>query len=125
MGVSKDGPRGHAAAARPSSPFETPAFAARRQAPQGEDGNNSELSHCYSATVAQFAQVLRGDNGSAFFFRLPLRAKSAMAEILVSDLCGARTLATAAGRLHLLPRHRAGRRRQAKKRKTRFPVDSL
>ena len=31
--------------------------------------------------------ALRGNNGSAFFFRLPLRAKSAMAEILVSDLC--------------------------------------
>src|SRR5262249_8262959 len=28
-----------------------------------------------------------GDNGSAFFFRLPLRAQSAMAEILVSDFC--------------------------------------
>src|SRR5215470_9705735 len=31
-----------------------------------------------------------GDNGSAFFFRLPSRAKSAMAEILVSDLCECR-----------------------------------
>jgi hypothetical protein len=28
-----------------------------------------------------------GNNGSAFFFRLHRRAKSAMAEILVSDLC--------------------------------------
>ena len=31
-----------------------------------------------------------GNNGSAFFFNLPLRAKSAMAEILVSDLCARR-----------------------------------
>jgi hypothetical protein len=32
-------------------------------------------------------QARRGDNGSAFFFRLRQRAKSAMVEILVSDLC--------------------------------------
>src|SRR5262249_32368843 len=32
-------------------------------------------------------EALRGDNGSAFFSRLPFRAKSAMAEILVSDQC--------------------------------------
>jgi hypothetical protein len=33
------------------------------------------------------AAARRRNNGSAFFSRLPLRAKSAMAEILVSDLC--------------------------------------
>jgi hypothetical protein len=33
------------------------------------------------------ASNIRRDNGSAFFSRLPLRAKSAMAEILVSDQC--------------------------------------
>ena len=34
--------------------------------------------------------ALRRNNGSAFFSRLPLRAKSAMAKILVSDLCECR-----------------------------------
>jgi len=40
--------------------------------------------------MAGLVQPYRGDNGSAFFFRLPSRAKSAMAEILVSDLCECR-----------------------------------
>src|SRR5262249_36960225 len=48
------------------------------------------------------------DNGSAFASRLPLPAKLAIAEILVSD-SSARTPATAAGRLHL--RHPKGKNR--------------
>src|SRR5262249_34386218 len=53
----------------------------------------------------------RGNNGSAFFSRLPLRAKSAMAEILVSHFCDdrARTPATAAGPLHFVPQTRRSR----------------
>jgi len=52
-----------------------------------------------AASISGGIGALRGNNGSAFFFRLPLRAKSAMAEILVSDLCDdrARTPAAAAG----------------------------
>jgi hypothetical protein len=48
-----------------------------------------------SAAAARAAESAgRGDNGSAFFFRLPSRAKSAMAEILVSDLCDLSPAAT-------------------------------
>src|SRR5215831_1459621 len=48
-----------------------------------------------------------GDNGSAFFSCLHSPAKSAMAEILVSDLCDdrAQAPATVAGRLHVRYSH--------------------
>jgi hypothetical protein len=41
----------------------------------------------------------RSDNRSAFFSRLPFRAKSAMAEILVSDRCDRRPPLLIGGRL--------------------------
>jgi hypothetical protein len=57
-----------------------------------------------SAAAARAAESAgRGDNGSAFFFRLPSRAKSAMAEILVSDLCDL-SPAAAHRRVFSLPR---------------------
>jgi hypothetical protein len=84
--------------------------------------------------------ALRGNNGSAFFSRLPLRAKSAMAEILVSDSYDDRPPPFAEGGNWPEERPDAGNggrafafaladpisgRRQAKKRKIRFPVDRL
>src|SRR5215472_2604848 len=42
----------------------------------------------------------RGNNGSAFFSRLHFGAKSAMAEILVSDLCECRPPLSSAGVFH-------------------------
>jgi hypothetical protein len=47
--------------------------------------------------------ALRGNNGSAFFFRLHSRAKSAMAEILVSDLCDCRPPLLVGGLFHCHP----------------------
>jgi hypothetical protein len=79
------------------------------------------------AEARKLATEDRGNNGSAFLSRLPLRAKSAMAEILVSDFCDdrTRTPATAAGRSHL--RHRPGEAdvRRKEKRKSQFPVNRL
>src|SRR5215813_1435554 len=49
----------------------------------------------------------RGDNGSVFFSRLPLRAKSAMAEILVSDLCDCRPPLLIGGLFSFSPDSRA------------------
>ena len=50
----------------------------------------SAAGHARRALVGLWEGVPRApgrDNRSAFFSRLPLRPKSAMAEILVSDLC--------------------------------------
>ena len=47
--------------------------------------------------------ALSGNNGSAFFFRLLSRAKSAMAEILVSDLCDCRPPLLIGGLFHCHP----------------------
>jgi hypothetical protein len=51
------------------------------------DARYARLSPRQAGTQSPPPAALRGNNGSAFFSRLPLRAKSAMAEILVSDLC--------------------------------------
>jgi hypothetical protein len=40
-----------------------------------------------NAPGLSWRRSISGNNGSAFFSRLPFFAKSAMAEILVSDLC--------------------------------------
>jgi len=48
-------------------------------------------------------EALSGDNGSAFFSRLHSRAKSAMAEILVSDLCECRPPLLIGGLFHSHP----------------------
>ena len=53
------------------------------------------------------------DNGSAFFFCLPSRAKSAMAEILVSDLCKCRPPLLIGGRFHCGRDERARRALEA------------
>ena len=90
------------------------------------------------------APVGQRNNGSAFCFRLPLRAKSAMAEILVSNFCAdcppllasgtnsmagtsARTRATAAERVRAAGTH-SGRARCEKWKSPipcRFPVNRL
>jgi hypothetical protein len=57
---------------------------ARRRTP----ANQRAAAAAPPQQVRKAPQSIRsGNNGSAFFFRLPSRAKSAMAEILVSNLC--------------------------------------
>src|SRR5262249_5270645 len=51
----------------------------------GDEVGEAAVHGCTQRIMAGLVQPCRGDNGSAFFFRLPSRAKWAMAEILFSD----------------------------------------
>src|SRR5262249_19326718 len=63
--------------------------------------HRQSVSYALKPGYPPWRRPVSGNNGSAFFFRLPLHAKSAMAEILVSDLCECRPPLLIGGRFHV------------------------